>query len=115
MKKLAKKFLLALFVVFGTFTLAAQDSTIVIAKNMKVKKRTVLERFDTDMVKSAEERTAMKEARLAKVKKLVSILDTFDISERRRDKIFRDLIQSPFSDRVSKIIVELKFEDEEIE
>ena len=82
-------------------------------KQVKVQKRTLMDQFEPSYVKSVEERVALKEKRIAKQQQAKKILDTMDISERKRRRLMRELRRSPFSERVQKtILVETKFEDE---
>ncbi|QLG46950.1 hypothetical protein [Costertonia aggregata] len=78
---------------------------------MKVQKYTIMERFEPDIMYSASKRKEMKESRLTEVKKIVSILDTIKISKTKKEKLLRDLIQSPFSERLRRTIADLEFED----
>jgi hypothetical protein len=102
---------------FGTSLLSAQDQLPeeTANKEIKVQKHTILERFETDFMVSADERKEMKTAHIAMTQKRYSILDTLDISERKRRKLMSDLYESPFSDRLNRTMADLEFEDEEIE
>ncbi len=77
-----------------------------------VKKRTVLERFDSDLVISPEERMKLKIERIATIQKRQEIIDTLNISERQRRRLLKELYLSPFSDEWNKVIVGLEFEEE---
>ncbi|WP_297702422.1 hypothetical protein [uncultured Eudoraea sp.] len=79
---------------------------------LTVEKRTVLERFDSDLVISPEERMKLKIERIATIQKRQEIIDTLNISERQRRRLLKELYRSPFSDEWNKVIVELEFEEE---
>jgi len=82
-------------------------------KQVKVQKRTIMDQFEPNYVKPVEERIALKEKRIATQQQAKKILDTLDISERKRRRLMRELRRSPFSERVQKtILAETEFEDE---
>jgi len=98
------------FFVCGIFNATAQTSD---QKPVKVQKRTLMDKFEPDYVKPVDERIALKERRIAKQRRTKKILDTLNISNRKRRKLMRELKRSPFSDRINKtILAETKFEDE---
>jgi len=81
--------------------------------NIKITKYTVMSKFEPDYVTPAEERIEQKRHRIVETYRKKNILDTLNISERKRKKLLQDLRNSPFSDRLSKsVIVNTKFEDE---
>ncbi|MFS4468270.1 hypothetical protein [Maribacter sp. 2210JD10-5] len=78
----------------------------------KVKKRTIMEQFETEYVMSVEDRIALKEKRYAHQIRAKKILDTLAISDRKRKKLMKELRKRPFSQRINKaILVETMFED----
>ena len=79
---------------------------------LTVEKRTVLERFDSDLVISPEERMKLKMERIATIQKRQEIIDTLNISERQRRRLLKELYRSPFSDQWDKVIADLEFEEE---
>ena len=79
---------------------------------LTVEKRTVLERFDSDLVISPEERIKLKMERIATIQKRQEIIDTLNISERQRRRLLKELYRSPFSDQWNKVIADLEFEEE---
>jgi hypothetical protein len=82
-------------------------------KELKVQKRTLMGQFEPTLVKPVEERVALKEKRIAYQRTTKRMLDTLDISDRKRRKLMRELRKSPFSDRITKtILAETEFEDE---
>jgi len=80
-------------------------------KEFTVKKRTVLERFDSDLVITPEERMKLKLERIAAIEKRLGIMDTLNISERQRRRLLKELYRSPFSDEWNKVIADLEFEE----
>lgn len=81
------------------------------SKEVKVKKRTVLERFDSDLVISPEERMKLKLDRMATIQKRLEIMDTLNISDRQRRRLLKELYRSPFSNEWNKVIADLEFEE----
>ena len=77
-----------------------------------VKKRTVLEQFDSDLVISPEERIKLKIDRVAAIQERLEIMDTLKLSERQRRRLLKELYFSPFSDEWNKVIADLEFEEE---
>ncbi len=71
-----------------------------------------MEQYDPDMVISVEERIRLKEERYYELLRRKSIIDTLDISKHKKRKLLRDLYRSPFSNRLSKAIVETNFEED---
>lgn len=78
----------------------------------KVQKHTIMEQFAPDLVVPATQRLKMKNQRVAETKRQLAILDTLDISGRKKRKLLRDLKYSPFSERLDKsILVNTEFVD----
>ncbi|MEQ8217801.1 MAG: hypothetical protein RH981_06175 [Arenibacter sp.] len=84
-----------------------------LGKKLKVEKWTVLEEYEPDMILSAEDRMDLKKKRIVEAKRRKGILDTMDISDRKRKKLMRDLYKNPFSDRLMKTLADTKFEDKD--
>ncbi|MGB5553761.1 MAG: hypothetical protein WBM83_03815 [Flavobacteriaceae bacterium] len=111
MKKLAYLILICTSFLLGTTKSTAQNK--VAKKEVKVQKHTLLERFEPEIVLTAEERVQLKEDRLATVERTEHFLDTLDISDRKRKRLMRDLKRSPiFTERLSKVIAENNFVDD---
>lgn len=87
-----------------TTQLSAQNTEI------KVQKYTVMERFEPNLVVSVEDRIQLKKDRIVETSRTKELLDTLDISNRKRRKLLKDLQLSPFSNRLSKVVAEAKFE-----
>ena len=92
--------------------ISAQESEYKMAgEDQEVKKYTLMERFEPDLILTANEREQLKVARFDAIKTKLSILDTMDISPRKREKLMNDVIEHPFSTRLSKTLVETKFDE----
>jgi hypothetical protein len=101
----------SLVVFVGGIFMATAQSTA--NKPIKVQKRTLMDKFEPDLVKPVDERIALKEKRIASQQQTKKILDTLDISDRKRRRLMRELRRSPFSERIQKtILAETEFEDE---
>ncbi|TLP81432.1 hypothetical protein [Maribacter sp. ACAM166] len=80
--------------------------------NAKIKKRTFLNQFESDYVLSVSERIALKQSRIAYQFRTKEILDTLDISDRKRKRLIEELKRNPFSNRIQEVIANgTKFED----
>ena len=116
MKKITYLTLGSLFLFLGTTHLAAQDlAAVTKSKELKVKKHTVMEQFEPEMVLSVNERVRLKEVRMETIRRRRGILDTMQISKRRRQKLLKDLISNPFSDKLGKAVAEIEFIEDEPE
>tara|TARA_R110001606_G_C15248052_1_gene637042 strand:- start:533 stop:880 length:348 start_codon:yes stop_codon:yes gene_type:complete len=101
---------MGLFLVDGNAQSKESDT---MGKKLKVEKWTVLEEYEPDMILSAEDRMDLKKNRIVEAKRRKGILDTMDISDRKRKKLIRDLYKNPFSDRLMKTLADTKFEDKD--
>jgi len=81
----------------------AQDSA---ALKTKVKQRLLLNQFESDYVLTASERIALRQSRLAHQYRTKEILDTLDISDRKRNKLMRELKRNPFSEYIQDVIAD---------
>lgn len=96
-----------------TTCLSAQDITENSDKKQpSVQKYTVMEKFEPDYVIPVDERRRLKTERRELVAHRKSILDTLNISDRRRQRLMRDLNKNPFSDKVNRKFAEIEFVDE---
>lgn len=91
---------------------ADTKNKVVLKKDFQIEKHTIMERFETDYMVSADGRANMKKKRIADAEHTLRVLDTMDISERKKRLLLRDLKYNPFSERLSKFIAETKFEEE---
>ncbi len=80
-------------------------------KEVSVQRHTIMERFEPDLMVPLQERIALKKQRVADAQRTRELLDTLDISERKREKLLNDLEETPFSNRLTKTIADSKFED----
>ncbi len=94
-------------------SMAQQETKSNTAKKIKVKKHTVLAQYEPELVTPADERMRLKYERLATIKERREIIDTLDISDRKRKKLLKELYRSPFSYKWDKVIAEIQADDEE--
>ena len=85
------------------------------AEKIAVKKHTVMELYEPDLVLSVNARRQLKAERKNTIARRRSILDTLDISERRRQRLRKLLLKNPFSDQLKKAMAEIEFEDDQLE
>lgn len=79
---------------------------------VKVQRHTLMSRFEPEIASTEEERLKKRRERIADAERKLSIIDTLDISERRRRALLRDLKYTPFSNRLNKAtLVDTKFEE----
>ncbi len=120
MKKL--KVMLGIFLCISALGLAQEKeeksesgkekTKVILKKDFEIEKHTIMERFETDFVVSADDRADLKRKRIADAEHTIRVLDTMDISDRKKRLILRDLKYNPFSERLSKFIAETKFEEQ---
>ncbi|TMM57266.1 hypothetical protein FEE95_12325 [Maribacter algarum] len=80
--------------------------------NVKVQRHTVMSRFEPEIASTEEKRLEKRHNRIAETERKLSIIDTLDISKRRKKALLRDLEYTPFSDRLNKAtLVDTKFEE----
>ena len=104
---------LCLFLLIGVTDLKAQDSIAIPTKDeLKVRERTVLGQFESNLVLSAEERLKKKLERKELIAKRHAIIDTLDISERRRKRLLKELFNSPFTTRWEKVVASMDVEED---
>jgi len=112
-------FLFSSVTVFGQQEMSApttvkKTKTLKIDKSkVKVQRHTVMSRFEPEIAKSEEDRLAKRNNRIAETERKLSILDTLDISKRKRKALLRDLKYTPYSTRLNKAtsLVGTEFED----
>lgn len=71
---------------------------------IKVQKRTLMDKFESDYVLPVSERKALKENRISYQRNTKQILDTLDLSDRKRKKLIRELKRNPFSLKIKETI-----------
>lgn len=100
----------------GATQLIAQDSVPgEKSQNVKVKKYTVMEQYEPELMLSVNERIRLKKKRMATIKRRRGILDTLDISERRRERLLKALLKNPFSDKLNKAVADIEFIEDEVD
>ena len=116
MKKITFWTIGALSCLLGTAQLNAQK-TVPEKKNqnLKVQKYTLMERFEPELVLSVDERVRLKKDRMATIKRRRGILDTLDIPERRRERLLKELLKNPFSDKLNKAVADIEFIEDEVD
>ena len=104
---------IGLFLLAFALPINAQKNLSSSSKNhVRVKKHTVLGQFEPELVLSSEERLQLKSERIATLEKRREIIDTLDISDRKRRQLLKELYSSPFSYKWDKVITEIELEDE---
>lgn len=99
------------FMVCG-LTVSAQEEN---KKTITVQKHTIMDQFEPDLVKPVSERLELKKDRIAHQINTKNILDTLDISDRKRRRLLKELKRNPFSEHLDKIIMaETHYEDSAI-
>lgn len=116
MKKITYLAIVSLICLLGSTQLIAQDPALKKKnQNIKVKKYTVMEQYEPELVLSVNERVRLKKKRIATIKRRRGILDTLDISERRRERLLKELLNNPFSDKLNKAVADIEFVEDEVE
>lgn len=85
----------------GMNTTLAQDTDTI---NDKITKRTLLNQFESDYVLSVAERIALKQSRIAFQYRTKEILDSLEISDKKRKRLIEELRRNPFSDKIQNVI-----------
>ncbi|MGB5500745.1 MAG: hypothetical protein WBM77_17570 [Maribacter sp.] len=116
MKKINYLVIASLLYFLGSVQLIAQDpEPREKNQNVKVKRYTVMEQYEPELVLSVNERVRLKKKRIATIKRRRGILDTLDISERRRERLLKELLDNPFSDRLNRAVADIEFVADEVE
>ena len=82
------------------------------SKEVRVKKHTVLAQYEPELVVPAEERLQLKNDRLNTIRERRAIIDTLQLSDRKRRKLLKELYRSPFSYHWDKVIADIEAEEE---
>jgi hypothetical protein len=109
---------------FGCSAIFAQESTSELTtvkktatlkidkSNVKVQRHTVMSRFEPEFASTQKERLEKRRERIAVTELKIRILDTLNISERKKRILLRDLKYTPYSNRLNKAtLVNTQFED----
>jgi len=84
---------------------SAQDTPQITANIIEEEEGPLLTKFEPGFQESNEER-------MAEIRRKRSILDTLDISERKRRRLLRDLYKNKDTERLTKILLaDTEFED----
>ncbi len=71
-----------------------------------------MERFEPDFVVTADERMEKKQQRVVDTELKLKIIDTLNVSDRKKRKLLLDLKYAPYSDRLQNAtLVDTEFED----
>ncbi len=69
-----------------------------------IQKRTLLAEFETEYVLPVSERIALKQERISYQRQTKKILDTLQVSDRKRRRLLKELKRRPFSEKVKENI-----------
>jgi len=115
MTKITLWFIGALSCLLGPVQLNAQKTVSEENQNLKVQKYTVMELYEPELVLSVDERVRLKTERMTTIMRRRGILDTLDITERRRERLLKELLKNPFSDKLNKAVANIEFIEDEVE
>ena len=102
------------FLIAGCWQVQAQGQSAKSgSKEIRVKKHTILAQFEPELVVPAEERLELKNDRLNTIRERRAILDTLQLSDRKRRKLLKELYRSPFSYHWNKVIADIEAEEED--
>lgn len=104
---------IVLFLFSGSHISAQSVATNSENTSSRVQKHTVMEKFEPDLVIPVDERRRLKEERKQMVVQRKNVLDTMNISDRRRMRLMRELNENPFSNRVNRAFADIKFEEDD--
>lgn len=89
----------------GNSQIVAPETT---DEQLEVKERTVMERFEPGLILPVEKRLELKKERIATIQERRQVIDTLDISERKRKKLLKELYHSPFHERYQKVLADFQ-------
>jgi hypothetical protein len=104
--------MLLLALLSGAHDASGQEIANLSRQEIKVKKKTVMEQYEPELILTVDDRIRLKEERIATIRKRRGIIDTLCISDRKRRKLLKELYHTPNSDRWDKLIADIQFEDE---
>ncbi len=115
MKKIRLWALVSIFCAVLSLGVSAQEKNVSNSEHrfFKVQKHTVMEQYEPAMVLSIDERIRLKEERFMIIKRRRGILDTLDISDRKRQRLLKELIRNPFSDRLNRAVADIEFVEDQ--
>jgi hypothetical protein len=79
----------------------------------RVRIHTVMERYAPEYVLPPDERRRLKSERRDTIASRRAVIDTLDISRRKRRRLLRELYHTPFSDEYREVLSTLELEDGE--
>lgn len=92
--------------------LYAQDSVALpSAQELKIRERTFLAQFESNLVETADKRFQRKLDRRDLILKRHAIIDSLDISEYRKKRLLKELYHSPHSFRWERLVAKLEIEE----
>lgn len=97
----------------GSFSLSAQQVENEFFENFEpIKKYTLMERFEPELIHTASKRKRLKAQQFKTIKLKLEILDTMDIPEQKREKLRSEVIAKFSSPILSPNLAETQFFDE---
>lgn len=79
--------------------------------NFEVTQRTILAKFEEDLVLDASVRQKMKYDRILRLKKLMYILDTISLSERKKRKLLKQLSEGNTTLQWESLLADIDFQE----
>ncbi|HMB63111.1 MAG TPA: hypothetical protein VKN36_08575 [Eudoraea sp.] len=102
-----------LFLCCPTPAAHGQDAQTLSKKEMKVKKKTVMEQYEPALVLSVDDRIRLKKERIALLQRRRRIIDTLKITDRKKRRLLKELYSSPTSDKWERVIADIQFQHPE--
>ncbi len=100
-------------VLFITNKIQAQEQiSVSIDSFYLVNERTLLGKFDEDLVLEASQRKKMKLERMLMLKKRMLILDTLNLSDKQKRKLLKEISHGAYSSKWKELLAELYYEEE---
>ncbi len=112
MNRLAGAGMVFLGILLGSHSVVAQEVSNLSNKEIKVKKKTVMEQYEPGMILTVDDRIKLKEERIATIRMRREIIDTLDISDRKRRRLLKELYETPHSDHWEKLLTDIVFEED---
>lgn len=112
MNRLAGAGMVFFGILLGSYSVAAQEFANISKQEIKVKKKTVMEQYEPGMILTADDRIKLKKERIATIQMRREIIDTLDISDRKRRRLLKELYETPHSDHWEKLLADIEFEED---
>lgn len=71
-----------------------------------------MEQYEPEMILTVDDRIRLKKERIAMIQKRHQIIDTLNISDRRKRRLLKELYRTPYSDKWERVIADIVFEDD---